>query len=124
MEQVEPVEEEAATGKVKVTGESKAIVLFREPGGYYTLVGGEPVFLLRSQDITADLVVDFWTILNGRLKELVEFAGLTPLEAVERMREVHHIVYPIEGLVNVEKHKTAIGIARMMRLHNKRKIAD
>lgn len=122
MEQVEPVEDTISARKVH--GMSAAIVLFREPEGHYSIVGGEPVFLLRAQDITADLVVDFWTILNGRLNEMVKGLGMTPADAVERLREVHHIPYPFEGLTNVEKHKTAVKISKAMRAFAGRKVAD
>lgn len=123
MEQVHPVEQAVKPSKVTVTAESPAIVLFKEPAGHYTIVGGEPVFLLRAQDITADLVVDFWVLVNGKLQELMKL-GMTKEEAVERLRQVHHIPYPYEGLTNVEKHQSAVRIAKMMRGHQDRKVAD
>lgn len=85
----------------------------------------QPHFTLLAQDITADLVVEFWVIVNEKLAELVK-AGRTPEEAVDHLRGIFHIPpHVYEGLMISPKHASAVRIAREMREYQGgRKVAD
>ena len=47
----------------------------------------QPMFVLHAQDITADLAVDFWTIVQLRVREHMN-AGLTLVQAVAEIAQV------------------------------------
>lgn len=86
---------------------------------------GEPTFTLRAQDITADLVVDFWTIVQIRVRENMN-AGLTMVQAVQAVRSYYFLEsinsprYPTGDI----KLDTAVMKAEVMRQFKNRKLAD
>lgn len=83
----------------------------------------QPVFILKASDITADLVVDFWIVLNGKVRELVK-GGMSPAAAVQYLRGVHHLPPILCGLLPAEKLQGACKIAESMREFPHRKVAD
>ena len=89
---------------------------------------GEPTFTLRAQDITSDLVVDFWTIVQIRVKENMD-AGLTMMQAVQAVRSyfflesVNSPRYPKRN-TGTAKLATAVLMADEMRQWPDRKLAD
>lgn len=82
----------------------------------------QPTFTLKAQDISADLVVDFWIVINGRIKELIK-AGMALPVAVQYMRNVYHLPPLIAGLLTDEKERSALRIADAMRAYPYRKVA-
>lgn len=83
----------------------------------------QPQFTLLAQDITADLVVEFWICVNGKVQELVK-GGMSPAEAAQHMRRIYHIPPILAGLVSSEKLQGACQIAQQMRDFPYRKVAD
>lgn len=86
---------------------------------------GEATFTLRAQDITADIVVDFWTIVQIRVKEYMD-AGLSLDRAVQAVREyffLESVNSPRYPTGNV-KLDTAARLADVMRQWPARKMAD
>lgn len=88
------------------------------------MVTGEPVFVLRGQDISAPLVVEFWAAVQQTIRDLMD-AGATMSEAVESARAYHKIPRLTHlGESLIAKERGAVAIARaMLRWHN-RKVAD
>lgn len=84
---------------------------------------GEVTFTLRAADISADLVVEFWVLVNGKVRELVK-KGWSPAAAVDFVRQAHHIPPMYEGLLDDEKLRGAAQVAKAMRQHDGRKVAD
>lgn len=82
---------------------------------------GEQTFSLRSQDITAPLVIDFWVRVQQKVREHVK-AGLTAEQAVKAVRSY----YFLEPDVHLEDTKLseACRIAGAMEEWPSRKIAD
>ena len=86
---------------------------------------GEPIFVLRAQDVTADLVVDFWAIVQVRVREHMDH-GHTMQRAVQLVREyffldsVNSPRYP----TGIAKLDTAVTKAEAMRQWPNRKLAD
>lgn len=83
---------------------------------------GQVTFTLVAQDISADLVVDFWTMTQLRVRTHMD-AGLTMVQAVEAVREQFGIPeYP--EILGDDKLDGAARIAQAMRMHANRKLAD
>jgi len=79
-------------------------------------------FTLVSQDISADLVVDFWTMVQLKVRVNMRH-GMTVPGAVEAVRVTFGIPkYP--EYFDDAKLNGAARIAEAMRLHSNRKIAD
>lgn len=85
----------------------------------------QPHFILVAQDITADLVVEFWAIINEKLGEMVK-AGHTPEGALRQLRAVFHLPPEVyAGLFISPKHASAVQIAKEMRAYQgERRVAD
>ena len=81
-----------------------------------------PVFPLKASDLTADLCVDFWQMVQRRVKTIV-YDGLTPEQAVQMVRESFGIP-PYLPIWEDEKLNGAARIAAAMRAHSPRKLAD
>ena len=82
---------------------------------------GEPTFTLRAQDVTADLVVDFWVKIQQKVREHMN-AGLTKMQAVQAVRSY----YFLETYVPASDVKLsgACRIAGEMEKWPARKLAD
>lgn len=88
------------------------------------VANGEPVFVLRGQDITAHLVVEAWVAIQQSIKQAMN-DGATMVEAVENARFLHRIPRMIYQDPNLtEKERGALEIAREMMRWNNRKLAD
>ena len=85
----------------------------------------QPHFVLLGQDVTADMVVEFWVIVNAKLKNLMN-KGLSQDVALAHVRSANlPVAYPLEEEVfQDEKLKGAVRIAQAMRAHAPRKVAD
>lgn len=85
---------------------------------------GEATFRLRAQDITADLLVDLWIMVQIRLKAEQRQHSLA--EGVENVRNYFGVPRYPSALFTEEhaKLKGAAEIAEAMRLHSPRKLAD
>ena len=84
---------------------------------------GEITFTLRSQDATADLVVDFWMLVQLRVSHSMKF-GMTLAQALTEARDHFGIPeYPVDILVS-PKLNGAVKIAHAMRAWSNRKLAD
>jgi hypothetical protein len=83
---------------------------------------GEKTFTIRAQDVTGDLVVDFWTMVQLRVRVNVRH-GMTVPEAIDAVRTTFGIPkYP--DAFNDHKLDGAARIAEAMRDHSPRKLAD
>jgi hypothetical protein len=82
----------------------------------------QPKFRLLAQDITADLIVDFWTLIQMRVWADLK-AGLPLREAVSRARE-HFGVPEYPPCLHHPKLDGAAEIACDMRAWPSRKLAD
>ena len=82
---------------------------------------GEETFTLRSQDITAPLVVDFWVKVQQRMRDYVK-QGLTPEAAVLAVRNFYFLM-PDVPLSDV-KLTRACAIAGAMEKWGNRRLAD
>lgn len=83
---------------------------------------GEPTFTLRAQDLTADLVIDFWILVQLRVRHAVK-QGTPVAVAIEEARRKFGIpVYP--PILGVEKLDGAARIATAMTEYQTRKLAD
>ena len=85
---------------------------------------GETTFTLRSQDVTADLVVDFWISCQVEVKQHMD-DGMTMVQAVEEVRREFLIpgwgsFAPMEDL----KLAQAQQIGKAMNMWVNRKLAD
>lgn len=84
----------------------------------------QPIFTLKGQDITAHLVVEFWVVVQQRMRELLD-AGCTLTESVETIRAVYMIPRSVTLIAGAnEKETGAIEIARAMMGVERRKLAD
>ncbi len=83
---------------------------------------GEPTFTLRAQDVTADLSIDFWLIVQQEVRRAMN-DGATIEEAKECVRHTH--VVPIQPpMFRSLKIDGAAKIAEAMRVWPDRKVAD
>jgi len=85
---------------------------------------GEPLFILRAQDVTAALMVETWVTAQQLLRS--ELDAMTPLhEAVQRVR-VYLNIPRVETLMEDanEKERGALEIAKQMQQWPNWKIAD
>lgn len=85
---------------------------------------GEPLFILRAQDVTAALMVETWVTAQQLLRS--ELEAMTPFhEAVQRVR-VYLNIPRVETLMEDanEKERGALEIAKQMEQWPNRKIAD
>lgn len=81
------------------------------------------MFVLKSQDVTADVLVDFWAILNQKVREMVK-SGHPPELAIKLLRIQWNIPPVYEDQFHDVKLRDAVRIARSMRTFPNRKIAD
>ncbi len=82
----------------------------------------EPTFTLRAQDLTADLVIDFWILVQLRVRHAVK-QGTPVAVAIEDARKKLGIpAYP--PILGVEKLDGAARIATAMTEWTGRKLAD
>ena len=82
---------------------------------------GEETFSLRSQDITAPLVIDFWVKVNQKVRAHLR-CGLTLEAAVAAVRS-HYFMEP-EVDANDKKLARACAIAGKMEKWMNRRLAD
>jgi len=82
---------------------------------------GEPTFTLRAQDVTADLVVDFWVKVQQKVREHMH-AGLTMMQAVQAVR-TYYFLEPDVPASDV-KLSGACQIAGEMEKFSARRLAD
>ena len=83
----------------------------------------QPHFCLLAQDVTADLVVDLWTIINVKLADLMD-KGVSPELALQHLRELFHAPHLVEGMFLSAKLRGAVRVSAAMRAHQPRKVAD
>lgn len=83
---------------------------------------GEETFCLRSQDITAPLVIDFWIKCQQQVRTRMEM-GMTPLEAVKSVRAFYFLDTPDVRPVDL-KLSGACSIAGAMENWPNRRLAD
>lgn len=84
--------------------------------------GAQPTFRLLGQDITADLVVDFWILVQMRVWADIN-AGIPVIESVERVRMALGI--PLyQPCLHHDKLDGASRIAWDMRAWPQRRLAD
>jgi hypothetical protein len=88
-------------------------------------INGEPVFVIRAQDITAHLVVDFWVAVNAYMQEKVK-EGQSMVFAIERARQLHGVPRASSyGMNDLNpKLNSALDISRAMMRWDNRKLAD
>lgn len=85
---------------------------------------GEPLFILRAQDVTAALMVETWVTAQQLLRS--ELDAMTPLhEAVQRVR-VYLNIPRVDTLMEdaTEKERGALEIAKQMAAWGPKKLAD
>lgn len=82
---------------------------------------GQPTFTLIAQDITADLVVDFWIKAQQKVREHMD-AGLTMTQAVKAVRSYYFLEPDVPA--DDAKLSGACAIAEAMSRWPNRKIAD
>lgn len=81
----------------------------------------EPIFVLRAQDITADILVELWAELQEEIRNMVR-DGMTPEEAAGTIRRQYGLVGR-EG-VDDPKLLEAYDLAAKMQRWPNRKVAD
>ena len=88
-------------------------------------INGEPVFVIRAQDITAHLCVDFWVAVNAYMQEKVN-EGQSLIYAIERARELHGVPRSSSyGMNDLNpKLNSALEISRAMMRWGDRRLAD
>ena len=84
---------------------------------------GQATFTLVAQDATADLVVDFWVMLQLRIRDRVN-AGVPLQVAIERERIGFGILAYPPDLLKEPKLAGALEIAARMRGQTDRRLAD
>lgn len=105
------------------TESSTPVATSVEPSSYVkALCKGETVFCLRSQDVTAPLVVAFWVKLQQKVREYMD-AGLTMTEAV-RQAEIYYFLESVDAPATDAKLSQALLIAREMTGFANRRLAD
>lgn len=84
---------------------------------------GQLTFTLTEGDVTADLVVDFWVLIQARIRMSVKNG--VPLEiAVQRERTTFGVPVYFPQVFDDPKLAGAVQIAEMMRGARHRKLAD
>jgi len=85
---------------------------------------GEPTFTLRAQDISADLVIDFWIAVQLEIRQRID-DGMTVQEAVDTTRRGYRVApWSTFDAMTDQKINGAMMIAKAMRAFPNRKIAD
>lgn len=91
----------------------------QEPQG---VAHNQAIFVLKSQDITSDLLVDLWVSIQQEIADDVKH-GMTVEESIETLRFDHFMGFPMKQTGN-PKWDEALTIAEAMRAHPNRKLAD
>ncbi|HKW13829.1 MAG TPA: hypothetical protein VJS69_05025 [Candidatus Krumholzibacteria bacterium] len=82
----------------------------------------QPCFVLLAQDITADIVVDFWIKVQQRMREHVKH-GLTEAQAAKAVRE-YYFLEKMDVTITYQKLAEACAIAGAMENWGTRRLAD
>lgn len=84
---------------------------------------GEVTFTLRAQDITADLLVDLWAMIQYQMRERIRVNHENPHDAVNSLRTSYGMLLPML-LEGDRKILQALSIAEKMRAWPNRRLAD
>ena len=84
-----------------------------------------PTFLLKASDLSADVVVDLWVLVNRRMREHLA-TGYTPEEARDWVRQYYFLdSINAPTLTQIPKLDSALAIAEQMRQYTgPKKVAD
>lgn len=82
----------------------------------------QPHFTLLAQDITADLLVDIWVMINDYMEDVK--GDMEPKHVVEMFREMLDVPYSWKEDNLKPRVKDAAFIAEEMRQYSPRKAAD
>lgn len=91
---------------------------------FKALKTGEPKFVLRAQDLTADILTECWADVNRLLAQYLR-RGYTIPQALHQIKaHLLPLKQQLEPQVTNKKVEEAYAIAKRMAQHTNRKVAD